>query len=183
VRSKGLFRAFFVVFCVLAAAKIALGLFYFKEAQYKGEALANEKYKGKGEVMDPNDLMEKLKKRQEALRKKEQELERLEARLKPLQAEVEAKMAELTELQRKLAAYAKKLAEREKALKDAQMAHLVSLYSAMDPAKAAAIMDKLSLETVVKIMKNMKGKSAGKILAMMDPQKGAKISEALSRVK
>ena len=90
-------------------------------------------------------------------------------------------MAELNELQLRLADYAKKLAQREKALKDAKMAHLVSLYTAMEPAKAAAIMEKLKLETVVKILRNMKGKAAGRIVAMMSPEKGAKISEALSR--
>jgi flagellar motility protein MotE (MotC chaperone) len=51
----------------------------------------------------------------------------------------------------------------------------------MEPAKAAAIMEKLKLETVVKILRNMKGKAAGRIVAMMSPEKGAKISEALSR--
>ncbi len=183
MRSKALLRALLVMSCLLVAAKIGLGLVYLKEVRFKGEALAGEKDKAKGQVAAPEDLLEKLKKREEALRRKEEELAKMEARLKPMKEEVEAKMAELTELQTKLAVYAKKLAEREKALRDAKMAHLVSLYSAMDPAKAAAIMDKLKLETVVKIMRNMKGKAAGKILAMMDPQKGAKISEALSRTK
>ena len=60
---------------------------------------------------------------------------------------------------------------------------LVALYSAMEPAKAASIMAKLNMNTVVRILANMKGKSAGKILAMMDPERGATISENLSQTQ
>ena len=99
-----------------------------------------------------------------------------------LEQEIETKMAELSELQERLTALAKGLAEREKALQDSKMDHLVDLYSAMEPAKAAAIMDKLKMETVILILRHMKGKSAGQILGMMDPEKGASISEELSRM-
>lgn len=122
--------------------------------------------------------------------KKEKELEEWEARLKrkeaeliPLKKEVETKMAELNDLQTKLTALAGQLAEKEQAMKDEKMGHLVSLYSAMDPARAAAIMGKLKIDTVVLILRHMKGKSAGQILAMMDPEKGAVISEELSRME
>jgi flagellar motility protein MotE (MotC chaperone) len=52
----------------------------------------------------------------------------------------------------------------------------------MEPAKAAAIMDKLKVDTVVRILRHMKGKSAGKILSMMNPELGATISEKLSQM-
>ena len=100
----------------------------------------------------------------------------------PLKKEIESKLAELNDLQARLADYAKNLAEKEKALTDAKNNHLVALYSAMDPSKAAAIMDKLQLTTVVLILHNMKGKSAGQIMAMMNPERGAIISEKLSQL-
>ena len=90
-------------------------------------------------------------------------------------------MGELTELQTTLTAYAKNLADREKALQDARNGHLVAAFTAMEPAEAARIMSKLELSTIVLIMRNMKGKSAGKVLAAMDPEKGAVISEQLSQ--
>ena len=80
-----------------------------------------------------------------------------------------------------LTLFAKQLAEREEALNSAKIGHLVSLYSAMDPAKAAQIMDKLKLDTVVLILSKMRGKIAGQILAAMDTEKGALISEKLSK--
>jgi flagellar motility protein MotE (MotC chaperone) len=126
-------------------------------------------------------LGEQLKRKEEQLRAKETFLKSKEAELMPLKDEVETKLAELSELQTRLTALAKELAEKEKSLKDEKMAHLVSLYGAMDPTKAAAIMDKLKTETVVLILRHMKGKSAGEIVGMMDPEKGALISEELSK--
>ena len=109
-------------------------------------------------------------------------MKRQEKALLPLKNEVDAKIEELNELQSSLTTYAKSLAEREKALKDSKISHLVALYSSMDAGKAAVIMDKLNNETIVRILANMKGKSAGQILAMMPPEKGALISEKLSRM-
>ena len=121
-----------------------------------------------------------LKKREKALSEKEAELKKMEAQLLPLKEEINTRMAELNDLQNSLAAEAKKLAEKEKAMQDAKITHLVQLYSSMEAGKAAAILDKLNIETVVRILGNMRGKSAGAILAMMTPNKGAIISERLS---
>jgi flagellar motility protein MotE (MotC chaperone) len=118
----------------------------------------------------------------EALKEREQKVKQQEAELLPLKKEIEEKLAELNELQAGLAAYAKKLAEREKALQDVKMTHLVDLYSSMEPANAAAIMGKLKIETVVLILRHMKGKSAGLILGQMKPDTGAAISERLSQM-
>jgi len=121
-------------------------------------------------------------KRAQELKAKELELQKREEALLPLKIEIEEKLAELNELQLRLTAYAKKLADREKAMEDSKMGHLVTLYSAMEPAKAAAIMNKLKIPTVVLILRHMKGKSAGQVLAMMNPERGAVISEKLTRL-
>lgn len=121
-----------------------------------------------------------LEKKARDLKERELELQKREEELLPLKNEIEEKLAELNELQIRLTTYAKKLADREKAMEDAKMGHLVELYSAMEPAKAAAIMDKLQIPTVVLILRHMKGKSAGKVLSMMHPERGAVISEKLS---
>jgi len=115
------------------------------------------------------------------LQKRESHIEEQEKTLTSLKKEIDDKMAELTELQTTLTAYAKNLADREKALQDARNGHLVAAFTAMEPVEAARIMGKLELSTIVLIMRNMKGKSAGKVLAAMDPEKGAVISEKLSQ--
>jgi len=123
-----------------------------------------------------------LEKKAQELKTKELELQKREEGLLPLKIEIEERLEELNELQLRLTAYAKKLADREKALENSKMGHLVALYSAMEPAKAAAIMGKLKVPTVVLILRNMKGKFAGKILAVMNPERGAVISEKLTHL-
>lgn len=130
-------------------------------------------------TITPEALMEK----EQALKEKEQQLKQQESELLPLKKEIEEKLSQLNDLQSSLAVYAKKLAEREKALQDAQMNHLVDLYSSMEPANAAAIMEKLKIDTVVMILKYMKGKAAGQILGQMKPDIGAAISEKLSQME
>jgi len=123
----------------------------------------------------------KLREREKELDQKENELKKMEVQLLPLKEEVESRMGELNDLQNSLAAEAKKLAAREKTLQDEKITHLVKLYSSMEAQKAAAILDKLELDIVVRILGNMRGKSAGEIMAMMTPDRGAIISERLSK--
>jgi flagellar motility protein MotE (MotC chaperone) len=167
---------------MLLAAKIFLSGWYLGSQSMRidvpGVVLAEEA----GTPDHPEiPLDENLRKKEKELRDREARLNRREAELKVLQDKIDTRMSELNDLQTKLLNFSKKLAEREGALQDAQMTHLVALYSAMDPGKAAAIMNKLNLNTVVRILKYMKGKNAGKIMAMMDPDRGATISEALSK--
>lgn len=124
-----------------------------------------------------------LRKKEKELEEKEMELKKLEEQLLPLQDEINTKIEELNDLQTSLTAYAKDLAERENALQNSKIGHLVTLYSSMEAANAASIMDKLQIDTIVLILSNMKGKSAGQILAMMNPEKGALISERLSKTE
>ncbi len=132
--------------------------------------------------VSPDDILAAVKAKEQALAEKEQLLDKREKELEPLKLEIERKLAELNELQATLTDFAKKLADRENALEDKKMAHLVALYSGMEPAKAAAIMDQLKIETIVRILRQMKGKSAGQIMGMMKPERGAIISEKLSQL-
>jgi flagellar motility protein MotE (MotC chaperone) len=123
----------------------------------------------------------KLDRKKAELDAREKRLNEKEAELHSLQGKIDARMAELNDLQTKLTQFATHLGDKEKAMNDSQMTHLVAMYSAMDPGKAAAIMDKLDIKTVVRIVRYMKGKNAGKIMDMMAPARGATISEALSK--
>ncbi len=166
-------------------AKIVISGLYlqFDRMPFTGTdlALAEEEKQESEPNFDEKERM--LRKKEEELKEKETALKKKEEELLPLQKEIDSKIEELNELEARLTNYAKDLAEREQALKDAKIGHLVALYSSMDAAKAAAIMDKLQIDTIVLIIANMKGKSAGQILSMMDPEKGALISERLSNME
>ncbi|MBW1915229.1 MAG: hypothetical protein JRI86_09855 [Deltaproteobacteria bacterium] len=133
--------------------------------------------------VDFDELERTLRKRELALIEREDALKKREDALIPLQQEVNAKFDELNALQSQLTAYGKKLVDKEQIKSEAKIEHLVSLYSSMEPRQAAAIMDRLNLDTVLFIMSNMKGKDAGEILALIKPEKGATISEQLSKLK
>jgi len=145
------------------------------------EAVAQQSDTGQSTVTDLITTAAELRKKEQELKEREAAVLKKEQELAPLQAEVDAKIEQLNELQETLTAMAKEIAEKEQTLQDEKMTHLVSLYSNMDASKAARIMDKLDLDTVVKILGNMKGKSAGQILAAMSAEKGAVISERLSK--
>ncbi len=174
--------ALFSLFFLLLVKVVISGIFLQLKPLDMGSPQAAIAAEPKTEpAADINDTELMLRRRQAALDEKEAQLKDMEERLLPLKAEVEARIEELNELQATLTAYSKDLAEREMALKDAKISHLVKLYSSMDAGKAAVIMDKLPVDTVVRIMGNMNGKSAGQILASMPPEKGAQISQQLSK--
>jgi flagellar motility protein MotE (MotC chaperone) len=174
-----------VLFFLLLAVKVVISGIFLKTSPLdiaSADAAMAQELTAK-EDQNLGDLEHKLRDREKELLKKEAELKKMEAQLLPLKEEVETRMAELNDLQISLAAEAKKLAEREKALEDGKITHLVQLYSSMEAGKAAAILDKLQLDIVVRILGNMKGKSAGEIMGMMTPDKGATISKKLSEVE
>lgn len=151
-----------------------------KEADSK-QSNAKQPDAGQSTATDLTATLAELNKKEQALKEREAAVLKREQELAPLQAEVDAKIEQLNELQVTLTAMAKEIAEKEQAQQDEKISHLVSLYSNMEASKAAKIMDKLDLDTVIKILANMKGKSAGQILAAMSAEKGAVISERLSR--
>ena len=179
-----------IVITILLFIKIMMGLFFLHEegslpvpgpslAMAEKEAPIQKDEAKETETAPPPAI--RILEKEKALQKREERLEEQEKMLITLKKEIDDKMAELTDLQTTLTAYAKNLADREKALQDARNAHLVAAFTAMEPVEAARIMSKLELSTIVLIMRNMKGKSAGKVLAAMDPEKGAVISEQLSQ--
>lgn len=63
---------------------------------------------------------------------------------------------------------------------EAKMNRLVKMYAGMKPKNAAQIVDKMSLETAQEIFMRMREASASQILAYVDSEKAAKISERLA---
>jgi len=179
-----IFVVIITAFTLLMLVKIVISGLYLQSDPVRFSAtnlaLAEEDHVQPDPALEEKERM--LRKKEQDLKDRETLLKKREEELLPLKKEVDAKFEELNDLQTSLTAYAKKLAEREKALKDTKISHLVALYGAMDAAKAAVIMDKLKTDTIVRILSNMKGKFAGKILSMMEPEKGAMISERLCRL-
>jgi len=126
-----------IAIAMLLGVKIFLSGWYLTSVSRKipvpGLVLAEE---NGATVKQEIPLDEKLRRKEKELREREELVKKRENELQLLQDKIDAKMSELNDLQTKLLNFSKKLAQREKALKDAQMNHLVALYSAMEPGKA-----------------------------------------------
>ncbi|USG67928.1 MotE family protein [Brevibacillus ruminantium] len=94
---------------------------------------------------------------QEETAKKDSAIQALEQQVKDLQKMIEDKRTSDEERQK-------------------QYQELAKLYSTMSPKNAAAIVDNLSLEEAVTVMKKMKADQQAGILAKMDPKKAADVS-------
>ncbi len=110
------------------------------------------------------------------LRAKEAELKRKEKELKKLEKIIQQKIEE----QKRLAQKIENLIKKAEVLRDKKIKHLVKVYSNMDPARAAQVLEKLDTSLAVKILAGMKGRIAGEILSNMDSKRAAELSEALT---
>ena len=122
------------------------------------------------------DIIRQLKDREEQLNAREEDLNRRANELSSLQKKLEEKLAALEKVQQGIEAQRKK-EDQEKA---AQLVKLVKVYQNMKPGAAAAVMEKLDLATTVEILRNMRGREAGKIMANINPERASKITKLLS---
>nr|WP_320190927.1 hypothetical protein [uncultured Desulfobacter sp.] len=116
----------------------------------------------------------------EQLAKEKKELETYEAQidekiesLTALKKQIEADMARLET--KKTAAE-----QKEAAAFEAKMNRLVKMYASMKPKAAAEIVNKMELSVAYEIFLRMREVSASQILAFVESEKAAKISERLA---
>ncbi|MBU1345122.1 MAG: hypothetical protein KKE44_18230 [Proteobacteria bacterium] len=121
-----------------------------------------------------------VEKQQKALAQQKKELEQFEEQideklesLKGLKKQIEDDMATLTKTK------TQKEQEKETAY-EAKIGRLVKMYAGMKPKSAAQIVDKMNLEVAQEIFLRMREASASEILAFVDSEKAAKISERLA---
>ena len=93
-----------------------------------------------------------------------------------IQEELTKKLATLTELRNEIRAM---MAERE-AADQAKMRHLIKVYSAMKPQKAASLVEQLDTAFAIELLSQMKGEVVGDILSFVKVEKAARISQGLA---
>jgi len=192
-----LFSAFFSSFYIKSGSLFNTGTSVFaadekkkeKDTAKKGDEQATEKPCPEcPECPDPakvvlRGLEEKktmIEKQHKALVQEKKELEVFEDQideklesLKTLKKQIEKDMALLEKK--------KSLKEQKKeAAYEAKIGRLVKMYAGMKPKNAARIVDKMNLEVAQEIFLRMREASASQILAFVDSEKAAKISERLA---
>lgn len=121
-------------------------------------------------------ILVELRKEKERLQEREKKLDAREIELKTLAAEVDKKIQMLSEERKALETV---LAARQQ-LSNQKIQELSKIYERMDPAEAAPILEALDEDLVIGILSGMKSKAAGKLLALMDEAKAARLSTSYS---
>jgi flagellar motility protein MotE (MotC chaperone) len=103
-----------------------------------------------------------------------------EERLKILKADLQAQIDQLKKLKQEYEEMRKGLEGK----KHEQLTKVVKMFEAMPPEEAAKTIEKLDDDTAVQILTSLKAKSAGKILAQIEPARAAVLSKkALLKAK
>jgi flagellar motility protein MotE (MotC chaperone) len=124
-----------------------------------------------------DDMIAFIEKKQKEIKEKETFLLKEEERLKILRKDLDERIEKYTNLLNQVENVLKKLEQ----LQDEKIDHVVKAYEVMPPEEAAIRLAALPEITAIKIIKKMKPKKAGIIMAYMDPQKVASLTEGLTK--
>ncbi|MDH4188074.1 MAG: hypothetical protein OEV08_13875 [Nitrospira sp.] len=142
----------------------------------------------------PEEVVAMLQQRQEEVERRERAVRVSEERLAALKVEIEQilikveaaeqRRLQLKEQQEKAAAEkrtAQTIAKtkQEDELQDKNMAHLTKIYESMPAEDAAARIERMSDRKALQILRLVKGKTAGLILAQVKVSRAAKLTEQL----
>lgn len=127
----------------------------------------------KEEKIDLNFLINK----KAELKEEEERLAKKRAELMAIQVEINNKITILTKLRNEIRV---QMAQK-KTVEDKKLKHLIKVYSAMKPQKAASLIEKLDTKFAIELLSNMKGDIVGNLLSFIDTDKAARISEQLAK--
>jgi flagellar motility protein MotE (MotC chaperone) len=123
----------------------------------------------------PDQTAAQLDAEKERLMAREKYLERQEARLLALKEEITQKIEELTLLREEILA----TLDQKTEVQEAEVKHLIKIYSTMKPQKVAELIEQLDIELVTALFSRMKGDVVGDILSFVDSETGARITRGL----
>lgn len=123
----------------------------------------------------PGQTTAQLDAEKERLSAREKYLENQEARLLALKEEITQKIEELTLLREEILA----TLDQKTEIQEAEVKHLIKIYSTMKPQKVAQLIEQLDIDLVTALFSRMKGDVVGDILSFVDSETGARITRGL----
>lgn len=169
------------VFALLAAAvclgAAGYGLFRIPLALAESQPEQKDSKAASAQDRIRMEMAQDLKKKQEEQDRREEQLKAKEGQLKTLETEIEKKIEELRAIQLKV----EELIKMRNDLEDKNVASLSKAYAAMSPADAAVRLKTMDRGIALRILLLMKTKESSKILANLDTQTAAQISEQLAK--
>jgi flagellar motility protein MotE (MotC chaperone) len=126
-----------------------------------------------------DDIVKFVQKKQIELKEKEESLKKEESRLSVVKKDLDERIAKYENLLTQLDEKLKRLEQKRKE----ELEHVIKIYEAMPPEEAASRLSAADEDMAVQIMRSMKSKKAGPIMALMEPRKAALITRELSMHK
>ena len=124
-----------------------------------------------------DDMITFIEKKQKEIKEKENILLKEEERLKVLRKDLDDRIEKYATLLNQIENVLKKL----ESVQDEKFDHIVKVYETMPPEEAATRLAALSEPTAIKIIRKMKPKKSGTIMAFMPPNKVASITEGMTK--
>ena len=128
-----------------------------------------------------------LEEKRQRLKKEEYRLNAQRKQLEALKREIEQKIGELAQIQQQIESTLEKrqadqaeVEQRQKLAQEAKIKRLVKVYTSMKPKTAAALIEKMDMDVVLKLFARMKGEQIGSILTYVNRDRAAKITELLA---
>ncbi len=157
-----------------AAAMQALGDHLIPSAEAAASmAIAEESFSAPAE----RELLESLRSTREKLTAMEKSLGEREKEAEAAESKAAERIVELEKLEARI----QELLLQEESIKSKKIKRLTAVYEGMKAEKAAPVIAKMELSTVVKMFLRMDEKQVGKILSFLPPEKAVTISQALTR--
>lgn len=117
-------------------------------------------------------IKEKIDARSKALDIRQQAIEKAEADLRKKVEKLEVLLAQTQDV-----------LQQQKKVKNKKIKLLANVYNSMKPDKAAPVISKMEVSTVIKMFVQMDEKKVGKILSFLPPEKAVQISQRLVRLR
>ncbi len=120
-----------------------------------------------------------LERRQRDLKEKEDALRQKEERLAIIGREVDEKIEKYNKLLAQMEDVLKKIEQS----REERYGHLVKTYESMPPEEAAARLSVLDEQTAALILWRMKSKKAAAVMAQVEPNKAASLTDAIIKIE
>ncbi|GAV20004.1 hypothetical protein MMIC_P0965 [Mariprofundus micogutta] len=143
----------------------------------EAEAAGNDTPSNEISRISEDGTLVKLREYKSELDSRKSLLDQREQKLHEAEEQVKQRITELEQLE---ASIQQRLLDESK-VKSKKIKRLTAVYEGMKPERAAPVIAKMELATVVKIFLLMDEKKVGKILSFLPPEKAVLISQALTR--
>lgn len=142
------------------------------------DALQENPFRPQGPAVDmPQEVVEMLKQRKQVIERREEALRVEEARLTALKKDLEDILARQLQVAKNAQAAQKPIKSKQVDPVATAVDQVVKMYETMPPEEAAARLEKLPTAMALQVLRALKGKTAGTILASVKPDKAAKLTE------